>query len=415
MSMYPLYIDPGTGSMLFSVMIGLFTTLYFVGRAFIIKFKFVITGKKSDAMSDTHNHVIFCEGSQYISLFLPVLEAFEQKSEEVIYYTTVKDDPAFSANYTYVKPEYIGEGNTAIARLNFLKAKVCLMTTPGLNVYQLKRSKGVKHYSHVVHMVRDATVYRLFGLDYFDSVLLTGDYQKKDIRLLEEKRNIPQKELVTVGCSYLDTLQKGFNEEIKQQEKLDKPFTVLVSPTWGKSGLLSLYGEKLLDPLAQSAFHIIIRPHPQSKKSEPAVLEALELRYKDRPNIEWDYNKDNTLSIARSDIMISDLSGIIFDYVFLRNKPFLYASDEFDLRPYDAYDLTLFDPPVMPWQFEILPKIGKKLEESDFANIENVITSLSDSKELAEGRKKARAEAWMYEGLAGEKTADFMIERAKKF
>ncbi len=69
-----------------------------------------------------------------------------------------------------------------------LTADVCLMTTPGINVYQLKRSKGVKHYAHVLHAASDATMYRLFGIDYFDSILLSGDYQKKDIRLLEEIR-----------------------------------------------------------------------------------------------------------------------------------------------------------------------------------------------------------------------------------
>ena len=45
--MYPLYIDPGTGSMLFSVLVGLLATLYFVGKAAIIKLKFIFSGKKA--------------------------------------------------------------------------------------------------------------------------------------------------------------------------------------------------------------------------------------------------------------------------------------------------------------------------------------------------------------------------------
>ncbi len=406
-----LYIDPGTGSALFSIVIGLLTTLYFVGRALIIKFKFKLTGKKSDNVLSENTYTVFCEGPQYLSVFLPVLRAFEEKKVAISYLTSVKDDPAFSENYEYVRPEYIGEGNTAIARLNFLQAEVCLMTTPGLNVYQLKRSKGVKHYSHVLHMASDATMYRLFGLDYFDSVLVSGDYQKKDIRLLEDMRSLPQKELVTVGCPYLDVLQERYNaiKETANAEK--KGFTVLVSPSWGQNALLTKYGERLLDPLVNAGFSIIIRPHPQSKKSEAAMLETLQNKYAHLPAVTWDYEKDNTTSIAKSDIMISDFSGIIFDYTFLHDKPFLYVHENFDLRPYDADDLAELSPQVQPWQFEVLPSIGKKLEERDFSNIKEIIQSLSDSKELAENRKKAKATAWMHQGKAGENIVEYMIKK----
>ena len=134
---FPLYIDPGTGSMLFSVLLGLSATLYFVGKAALIKLKFLIGGKKNTVQATSSNAgiVLFCEGPQYINVFLPVLEAFEKRKVNVNYYTSVQDDPSFNAGYTYVKSEYIGQGNTAIARLNFLQADICLMTTPGLDVY----------------------------------------------------------------------------------------------------------------------------------------------------------------------------------------------------------------------------------------------------------------------------------------
>ncbi len=408
-----LYIDPGTGSALFSIVLGLLTTVYFVGRALIIKFKFKLTGKKVDVSLDEQKYIVFCEGPQYLSVFLPVLEAFEKRKTELTYLTSVKDDPAFSANYEYIKTEYIGEGNTAIARLNFLKAAFCLMTTPGLNVYQLKRSKGVKHYSHVLHMASDATMYRMFGLDYFDSVLLSGDFQKKDIQLLEEMRNINQKELVTVGCPYLDVLKQRYESVKVDCIKDKKDFTVLISPSWGQNALLTRYGTKLLDPLVKTGYQIIIRPHPQSKTSEKDMLDTLTETYKDCENVVWDFEKDNIYSIAKSDIMISDFSGIIFDYTFLHDKPFLYVHQDFDLRPYDADDLADNEPSIQPWQFEVLSTIGKKLDENDFENLETILKSMSDSEELAKARKMARETAWMHEGQAGEKIADYMIAKVE--
>ena len=192
------YIDPGTGSMLFSIVIGLVTMLYFVGKAAFIKLKFVLSGGKAVANGDRYPFVFYSEGERYWNIFKPVVEEFERRQVPVVFYTSSEKDPVFSEQYTYVKAEFIGEGNKAFTRLNFLEADVCLMTTPGLDVYQLKRSRGVKHYSHILHSPGDATTYRLFGLDYFDSVLLTGEYQKAHLRLLEEKRGIQVKDLEVV-------------------------------------------------------------------------------------------------------------------------------------------------------------------------------------------------------------------------
>lgn len=402
----PLYIDPGTGSMLFSILIGAAATLFFLGKAAILKLKLLFSAKKNGvATTDTNykKYVVYNEGMQYWNVFKPVCDEFEKRQIELTYYTSAEKDPCFEQNYKYVKPEFIGEGNMAFVRLNMLSAGVVLMTTPGLQVYQLKRSKNVKHYSHVLHMPNDATTYRLFGLDYFDSVLLTGDYQKTDLQYLENARNITKKELVTVGCSYLDILA----EKIKSiPEENNHNFTVLVSPSWGSVGVLSKYGEKLLDPLAKTGWNIIIRPHPQSKKSEKEMLDRLEARYKDNANIVWDYERDNIYSLKKADIMISDFSGIIFDYTFLCDKPVIYVADNIDLRPYDAYDLG-----KELWQFETLKKMGIKLDENNFENIAEVIKNASDSKELSEQRKIAKETAWMNIGNAGKNIVDFMIQK----
>lgn len=409
MNNFLLYIDPGTGSMLFSILIGAAATLFFVAKAAWIKLKILLSGKKDgsgvvDASYKTY--VIYNEGNQYWNVFKPVTDEFEKRKIPLMYYTSSKTDPIFDQKYEFVTSEYIGEGNTAFAKLNMLSAGFVLMTTPGLQVYQLKRSKSVKHYSHVLHMPNDATTYRLFGLDYFDSVLLTGDYQKDDIRTLEKNRGINSKDLVTVGCSYLDVLSEKINSIPAEENHV---FTVLVSPSWGEVGVLKRFGERLLDPLAATGWKIIVRPHPQSKKSEADMLKRLEERYKDNANVEWDYNRDNIYSMKKADIMISDFSGIVFDYTFLCNKPVMYVNTDMDLRPYDAYDLN-----KQLWQFSVLEKMGIKLEEKDFANIKEVILNASDSPELAEQRKIAKETAWMNIGKAGEKIADYMISTVEK-
>ncbi|MDR0301229.1 MAG: CDP-glycerol glycerophosphotransferase family protein [Treponema sp.] len=400
---YPLYIDPGTGSALFSILIGAAATIYFLGRALIIKLKVILSGgKAADTAFLDHPFVIYSEGKQYWNVFKPVLDEFENRGVGILYLTSSQDDPVFDSSQEFVKAEFIGEGNRAFARLNMLRAGICLMTTPGLDVYQLKRSKMVKHYSHILHAASDATLYRLFGIDYFDSILLTGDYQAADIRALEKQRNISEKRLLTVGCTYLDV----YAEKIKNlPAEENHPFTVLVSPSWGASALLTRYGEKLLDPLAASGWRIIIRPHPQSKKSEAAMLGYLQTRYKDSGNVVWDYERENIYSLTKADIMISDFSGIIFDYMFLRDKPVLYVSQNLDLRPYDADDID-----HELWQFKTVREAGLELKEDDFTRITEIIKNAGDSESLAAARRKARETAWQYPGEAGKRIFDFMTE-----
>ena len=399
----PLYIDPGTGSMLFSILIGACATLFFLAKAFWLKLKLFVTGgKASKADKSYKKYVIYAEDKRYWNVFKPILDEFERRNTEITYYVANEQDPVFEESYTYVKPEVIGEGNKAFAKLNMLSAGFVLMSTPGLQVYQLKRSKNVKHYSHIFHSPGDPTMYRLFGIDYFDSILLTGDYQIADIREMERQRELPAKELVTVGCTYLDVFRQKM-AQISEEE--NHQFTVLVSPSWGKSALLSLYGEKLLDPLVETGFNIILRPHPQSRISEKEMLDHILDRYKDTPNLTVDSNRDNFYSLKKADLMISDFSAIIWDYTFLCDKPVMYASAEMELGPYDAYDM---DHEI--WQFETVRKIGIKIEEKDFPNIKQVIQNAADNSELARLRHKARDEAWMYIGESAKRTVDYMFK-----
>jgi hypothetical protein len=387
--------------MLFSILIGAAATLYFLARTLWVKLKGSF-GRGPVRRDDSENTcVIYSEGNQYWNLFKPVLDEFESREIAVSYLTSAEDDPVFTGAYRFVKPEYIGQGNRAYARLNFISAGLVLMTTPGLNVYQLKRSKTAGRYVHILHAPSDATLYRLFGLDYFDAVLLTGEYQADDIRRLEKLRGLREKELVAVGCTYLDFFA-GKIAEIPKEE--NHPFTVLVSPSWGPSALLSRFGEKLLDPLRETGWRVIIRPHPQSRRSEKPVLESLEKRYAGAPNIEWDYDRDNIYALAKADIMISDFSGIIYDFIFLCDKPVIYVNQHFDMRPYDADDLD-----HEPWQFKVLREIGVELREEHFSRIRELVSGLQDSEDLKIARKKARDEAWQYRGEAAKRTVDYLV------
>jgi len=398
------YIDPGTGSMLFTILTGLAVAVYFAAKSAWIRFKTVFAGRKSASTAAARHEriVVYSEGKRYWNVFLPVIEELERRGIGAAYLTSEQDDPVFERASALVRPQYIGSGNLAYARLNMLEADFCLTTTPGLDVYQWKRSKRVGHYAHILHSVDDATSYRLFGLDYFDSVLLSGEYQAEGIRELEKKRRLRAKELFVVGSTYLDVYARKL-ETLPPGN--DDAVTVLVSPSWGPSGILSKYGEDLLLPLAESGLHVIVRPHPQSLLSESKTIEALRSSLARYPRVEWDFGRENLGALSRSDLMISDFSGIIFDYAFLFGRPVLYTNEDFDHRPYDSSDLD-----SIPWKFQVLPALGRELVRSDFMRIRELVDSVLADRTVRSGIDAARDKAWQYRGRSGARTVDFIVE-----
>ena len=192
------YIDPGTGSMLFTIFIGIVTSLMFLWKKLVLKLKFILLGGRVKASEERYPYVIFSDSKRYWNVFRPICEQFEQRGIPLEYLTASPDDPALEESYKYVHCRFIGENNKAYARLNLLDAGILLSTTPGLDVYQWKRSQNVAWYVHFFHAVDEGTGYRMFGMDYYDAVLLTGAFQEKYIRRLEELRGLPEKELLVV-------------------------------------------------------------------------------------------------------------------------------------------------------------------------------------------------------------------------
>jgi hypothetical protein len=403
MILFPLYIDPGTGSALFSIAIGIAAAAYFLFRTVILKLKvFLFHRKRSESQ---YKYVIYAEDKRYWNFFESILKEFEMRQLEVLYLTSSEDDPVFSSNFSYIKGKYIGQGNKAFAYLNFLSADIVLATTPDLDVLQWKRSKTVNHYCHLIHAAGGSSFYRLFALDYYDSILLSGEGEISEIRYLENTRKLPKKQLPIVGNSYFDMC---FNR-IKQIPVKGDMFTVLVSPSWGNSSLLNVYGEKLLDPLARTGWHIIIRPHPQSLIAEKPIFEKLIEKYKDNPNFEWDYNHENIHSLSKSDVMISDFSGIIYDYVFLFDRPVFINTKNLDLRRLDAHSLN-----NEPYYLQVLRKIGIELDDSKLDYIKESILNVLQNTELRENRQEVKKSMWQHQGKSGKHIVDFIIEIANK-
>ncbi|MBR4630659.1 MAG: CDP-glycerol glycerophosphotransferase family protein [Treponema sp.] len=399
-----LYIDPGTGSMLFSVFIGVLSTFVFLGRKVYMKLKFVLAGGKAGKIDSAKiPYMIFTDHKRYWNIFKPICDEFEARGVPLVYWTASPDDPALSVDYKNVKAEFIGEGNKAFARLNMMNAGIVLSTTPGLDVYQWKRSKTVDYYVHIRHDVEDPVGYRMFGCDFYDAILLSGAYQEYYIRLLEKKRDEPPKETAVVGCPYMDVMKERLSK--LPFVKNEKP-VILLAPSWGASAILKKYGSEILDSLISTGYKIIVRPHPQSYTSEKDMIEPLIAKYAENENFIWNRDNDNFEVLHEADVLITDFSGIIFDYSLIFDKPIIYADTSYDSSPYDS---AWLDEEL--WRFKVLPDLGVKLEQKDFGNLKVIIDNLMQNESFQKGREKIRNEAWEYQGEGAKRTVDYLIAK----
>ena len=57
--------------------------------------------------------------------------------------------------------------------------------------------------------------------------------------------------------------------------------------------------------------------------------------------------------------------------------------------------------------------MGIRLDEKDFDGGGNVSTEALSSKELSKGRKELENECWNYQGQAGGRCVDYLIEKRK--
>ena len=111
----------------------------------------------------------------------------------------------------------------------------------------------------------------------------------------------------------------------------------------------------------------------------------------------------------KADLIITDFSGIIFDFACVFDKPVIYADTSFDTLPYDADWLS--EP---RWSFKILPEIGIQLTEEDIQNIDQIILKALSSRNLQEGREKIRKQCWENIGNSAINATNYLIEKQEK-
>ena len=324
------YIDPNTGGALVALFLAVFGTLVFSVREVVSRLSVGSSLFKRKA-SESADVVVYSDDARYASTFMPVLERLRADGVDVVYMTQSEDDPVLAREFANVRGVFVGRGRKAFSRLNFVSARLVLSTTPGLDVYGWRRSPYASEYVHVFHAMGTALGYRLYGLDFYDTLLMSSDALHGEVRAVERARDIHEKRLVTCGLPYFDELMRRAADLERTGEY------VLFAPSWGASSLLVRRGSEVIWSILEAGERVCVRPHPQSRVSDADVVERLKREF-EGADVVWSDTNDNLACLARAKAMVTDFSGVMFDYAFAFGGRVAYSLATYDPSAYDAFD-----------------------------------------------------------------------------
>ncbi len=271
-----------------------------------------------------------------------------------------------------IESYYIGP----LALIQFMMrmdADLVAMTTPDLETFHIKRSLVRKdvEYVYIDHgMASFHLMYRKGALDHFDTIFCYGPNNMEEVRETEKLYGLPAKRLVKTGFPLLDSMLKEVRE---LGEVRNEPRIILIAPSWQKDNILEFCLEETLDPLLDTGYRIIVRPHPEFVKRFPAKIKAIQDRYADQPaerlEIQTDFSSNETVYTA--DLVITDWSSIAQEFSYATKKPSLFINTpmkilnpEYDRIPLIPLDISLRDQigiSINPDQLDRLPEMVETL------------------------------------------------------
>ncbi len=173
-------------------------------------------------------------------------------------------------------------------------------------------------------------------LEKYDYIFLSGPKNRK--RLQDVGLELPDEKLINIGGLRLDDYINGRISREKEIERLGIIDTsrknILYAPTWRfGNGTLKKYGRYFAEEVTKE-FNLILRPHYHDRRRGASLYQACKLRgikhlYFSQPaNI---LKSDTLNDFAASDLMISDISSVIYEYLITGN-PMIIVQNDFEAR-----------------------------------------------------------------------------------
>ena len=173
---------------------------------------------------------------------------------------------------------------------------------------------------HVPHSLASMhVIYPEGSFDYFDYIFCAGPHQLHELTQILLKRGNKKCVLIPAGYEVVDRLMLG---ALPERHALP---VILFAPSWGESNALVLHGEEIVASLLDFC-EVVLRPHVMSVTEDAKTLEAIRLRFENHPRFHLDLSADSSMVLRRADLLISDWSGIAFEYALAFLRPVVFIN-----------------------------------------------------------------------------------------
>ena len=308
--------------------------------------------------------VIWSERSGFYKYYEALIDGLLEKSNLVIHYiTNDPNDAIFKKAETEprIKPYYIGQ-KKLITLMMKMDADMVVMTTPDLQTYYIKRSLVRRdiEYIFVPHDMMSVHMgFRKGSLDNFDTIFATGPHVAREVRATEKTYGLKEKTIVEFGYPLAEKLEASYEAQPKEERQIKE---ILIAPSWQEDNLLDSCVDTLISRLVCDKYHVTVRPHPEYSKRYGEKLNLLVEKYKDVPEERLTFELDFTTnrSVYSSDLLITDWSGIAYEFAFATKKPVLFVNTKMKVENKDWQEIG-----ETPVEISLRPQIGVALEKSE--------------------------------------------------
>ena len=358
---------------------------------------------------DERSIVFYSESSVLLYPYAEqIIKELEKRDQKICYVTSSKDDPIFKNENKKIKVFYIGDGSIRSKFFWELKAKVLITTMPDLENYWLKRSIVFPvHYIYLFHSMNSTHMeFKKGAFDHFDSIFCVGPYQIQELRATEQLYNLKQKNLVECGYGLLDKLLKS--KPLHTQQNLaskNNKKKILIAPSWGKQNLLETVGIDLVKILLDAGYHVTVRPHPMSIKKSSKIIKKIREKFEGNSDFILDTNTSSFEQLFSSYALITDWSGISYEYAFACERPVIYVD-----VPKKAHNKEYEKTQLVPFETSIRDKIGEVVSPQNIKTMPERIEFLyGHINDFQNKIQKIRNDAIFNIGESGKVTANEII------
>ena len=363
--------------------------------------------------SVVNKHLVFySENNGFYKYYQGMIEYILKNTNIVIHYiTSDPEDGIFelAEKNQHIKAYYIGE-KKLITLMMKMDADIVVMTMPDLENYHIKRSYIRKdiEYIYIPHGMDSLNMtMRKGSMNHFDTVFCTGKHQKEEIEKTEEVYGLPKKKLVEWGYSLLDSMREDYQ---KSQKKNDGMRSILIAPSWQKDNIVDSCLEELLDNLAGHGYKITVRPHPQHVRHMPERMEELKQKYSVDRDIEIQTDFSSNSTVFEADMMITDWSGIAYEYAYTTCKPVLFINTPMKVMNPEYQKIEI--EPINIWMRD---SIGATLNPDEMDKASVIVEKMFDDAAMYRSRIDNFVHEYVYNlGHSSEVGAQYIVNEIVK-